>query len=80
VIFLEVITRKFVPHRSHKGPLYYFILINEKWVKQKQKFDHLLFFPPKLSQFQHIVVRKMDCGTIRGIFVNPPRNHRKAQK
>ncbi|CAK9190000.1 unnamed protein product (chloroplast) [Sphagnum tenellum] len=26
---------------------------------------------------QHIVVRKMDCGTIRGISVNPPRDHRK---
>jgi len=29
-------------------PFYYFILINEKWVKQKQKLGHLLFFPPKL--------------------------------
>jgi len=26
---------------------------------------------------QHIVVRKMDCGTIRGISINPPRDHRK---
>jgi DNA-directed RNA polymerase subunit beta' len=26
---------------------------------------------------QHIVVRKMDCSTIQGIFVNPLRDHRK---
>nr|AND48347.1 beta'' subunit of RNA polymerase [Eosphagnum rigescens] len=26
---------------------------------------------------QHVVVRKMDCGTIQGISVNPPRDHRR---
>nr|AND48510.1 beta'' subunit of RNA polymerase [Flatbergium sericeum] len=26
---------------------------------------------------QHIVVRKIDCGTIQGIFVNPPRDHKR---